>query len=78
MVIFRMKDDRSPNVRINAIQKLYTRHYQNHACTMCGAEEALRGKSKPHMQSEQLTCALRGQARKRGRTPGAYNADEKQ
>ena len=42
------------------------------------AGEALRGKSKPHMQSEQLTCALRGQARKRGRTPGAYNADEKQ
>ena len=45
---------------------------------MCGAEEALRGKNKPHKQGEQLTCALRGQARKRGRTPGAYNADEKQ
>ena len=35
-------------------------------------------KNKSHKKVEQLTCAHRGHARKRGRTPGAYNADEKQ
>ena len=48
---------REANIPSGAKSRTYT---NKNACV----GEALRGKSKPHMQKE-LTCALRGQARKR-------------